>query len=247
MFNPADSQEIRDAFGLFWRKKSGKQMPAELKGISLSNVTTFPTRVRVRLLKEICRRHQAANPHLSCFVTNYLPRPELKIRDKKGPMLSLTYSEAVLQMSHHLTTEFLTELSKFARTNLPEVEVRDRFLVLSPDFINPPSPQEDTSSPMVIDNTIEQSSSQVALNDQAVLAASSVNPPILDSLDYVAASLPPHQTISWADDTALSSSSSVTAPPPPQVQLAFSQGADVEEDPLLKRNRDRFLKKATPY
>jgi len=78
MYSAGASQAIRDAFGLFWRKKSGKRLPPDLKGISFTNATTFPTRVRLRLLKELCRRHQLSNPNLSCYVTSYLARPELK-------------------------------------------------------------------------------------------------------------------------------------------------------------------------
>jgi hypothetical protein len=120
-----EARAVRDAFSLFWRKNSGRRLPEELKGITISNVTTFATRVRVRLLKELCRRHQAANPHLSCFVTNYMPRPDLKIRNKKGPMVTLSYTKAVTSLSHHLTPEFLADLCRFARTNIPEDELTD--------------------------------------------------------------------------------------------------------------------------
>jgi hypothetical protein len=65
MYTPSDSQSIRDAYGLFWRKKSGKKMPDALKGVSITNVLTFSTRVRLRLLREVCHLHQAANPGLS--------------------------------------------------------------------------------------------------------------------------------------------------------------------------------------
>jgi hypothetical protein len=135
MLFAADSQAIRDAFGLFWRKKSGKRLPAGLKGISVSNVTTFPTRVRLRLLKEICHLHQAANPSVSCFVTSYSPRPELKIRDRKGPLVSYTYTKAISKLSYHLSLDFLRELYHYARTNLPEEEVAERFLILNSDLL----------------------------------------------------------------------------------------------------------------
>jgi hypothetical protein len=135
MFLASDSQSIRDAYGLFWRKKAGKRLPDGLKGLSISNVTTFATRVRVRMLKELCHLHQVANPALSCFVTSYLPRPELKIRDRKGPLTSLTYTKAISKLSHHLTLDFLKELYHYARTNLPEEEVVERFLVLGSDLL----------------------------------------------------------------------------------------------------------------
>jgi hypothetical protein len=34
MTTPYASQDIRNAYGLFWHKKSGKRLPNELKGIS---------------------------------------------------------------------------------------------------------------------------------------------------------------------------------------------------------------------
>jgi hypothetical protein len=135
MTTPWGSQAIRDAYGLFWRKTSGRRLPPDLKGISFSNATTFPTRVRLRLLKELCRKHQLANPTLSCFVTSYLPRPELKIRDRRGMITSLTYTKAIQQLPQHLSLTFLQDLYKYAKTNLPEKEVLERFLILTPDLL----------------------------------------------------------------------------------------------------------------
>jgi hypothetical protein len=142
MYSAGASQAIRDAFGLFWRKKSGKRLPPDLKGISFTNATTFPTRVRLRLLKELCRRHQLSNPNLSCYVTSYLARPELKIRDRRGMVTSLTYVQAVQQLPHHFTLSFLRELYQYARTNLPENEVIERFLILTPDLLLGANPEQ---------------------------------------------------------------------------------------------------------
>jgi hypothetical protein len=142
MYTAGASQAIRDAYGLFWRKKSGKCLPPELKGISFTNATTFSTRVRLRVLKELCRRHQLSNPNLSCYVTNYLARPELKIRDRRGMVTSLTYIQAVQQLPHHFTLSFLHDLYQYARTNLPEREVIERFLILTPDLLLGASPEQ---------------------------------------------------------------------------------------------------------
>jgi hypothetical protein len=273
MFNPYDAQSIRDAFGLFWRKKSGKRLPEALKGISFSNVTTFSTRVRLRLLKEVCRHHQAANPTLSCFVTSYMPRPDLKIRDKKGPLTSLTYTEAVVSLSHHLTTEFLVELSQFARTNLSEKQIAERFLVLSPDYLGSVSPSPaGQAAPMVAPPaagawpTPAPSAGQVASMDVTPSSSSFQHfPPFANSYAFPAST---EQTISQAPLLALS-------PPEPTLQpltnvsvsptvnlslpslLASSQSASSEtwtetneaqkQPDLDKRNRGKFAKKSTPY
>jgi hypothetical protein len=146
MSSQSEARAIREAFGMFWRKNSHRQRPEELKGLTITNARTFPTQVRVKLLKELCRRHQVANPNLSCFVTNYLARPELKIHDKKGHMVSLNYTQAVLKLSHHLTLKFLRGLCQFAMTNLPEDELTDRFIILSPDLLNPTPDLANSSS-----------------------------------------------------------------------------------------------------
>ncbi len=162
MPSKSDSRAIRDAFGQFWRKKSGRRLPDSLKGITIANCTTFPTRVRVRMLKELARKHSIANPELSCFVTNYFPRPELKIRNKKAPMVTMTYSTAVVRLSHHLTTDFLVELYQYAKSALPDEEIVERFLVLSPDLLKPGVEQADTSnaSNMSVDEPEQQAAIQ---------------------------------------------------------------------------------------
>jgi len=250
MFNPSDSQEIRDAFGLFWRKRSGRRLPDELKGVSVSNVTTFPTRVRVRLLKEVSRRHQAANPHLSCFVTNYLPRPELKIRDRKGPILSMDYTETVQKMSHHLTLDFLTELCAFAKTNLPETEVAERFLVLSPDFLdkNLVVQHNDGESSMSVDEVSPNPVPGNAPNNV------SVEPNASQTSQFISA-----PSTSWAEDHPPSATPTGTTVGVNQlvmdqamdigaeITLSQQDSLDPDEDPLKKRNQDRFLKRSQPY
>ncbi len=160
MTTPWASQDIRDAYGLFWRKKSGKRLPPELKGISFSNSTTFSTRVRLRLLKEVCRKHQLANPSLSCFITGYLARPELKIRDRRGVITSLTYTKAIQQLPQHLSLPFLQDLYQYAKTNLPEKEVIERFLILTPDLLLGAPPEQlsmsvdETNPPQPIDSSL---------------------------------------------------------------------------------------------
>ncbi len=135
----SESRAICDGFGAFWRKKSGKRLPEGLKGITISNSTIFPTRVRVRMLKELARKHSIANPELTCFVTSYYPRPELKIRSRRSPMVTMNYTDAITKLSHHLSTEFLIELYEYAKSVLPDEEIVERFIVLSPDLLKPNS------------------------------------------------------------------------------------------------------------
>jgi hypothetical protein len=175
MYTAGASQAIRDAFGLFWRKKSGKHLPPELKGISFTNATTFSTRVRLGLLKELCCRHQLSNPNLSCYVTRYLARPELKIRDRKGMVTSLTYIQAVQQLPHHFTLSFLRDLYQYPRTNLPEKEVIERFLVLTPDLLLGVPPEQLSMSMDVIPSSqnevVQLPSAQVPTGLQSITPA----------------------------------------------------------------------------
>jgi hypothetical protein len=150
-----ESRAIRDAFGMFWRKRNGRRLPEGLKGITIANCSTFATRVRVRLLKELSQRHAAANPSVTCFVTNYFARPELKLKDRKGPMVTLSYSKAVVKLSHHLTLEFLSEIYEYARTSIPEDEITERFLILSPDLLQKASGSANLSL-MSVDEPVVQ-------------------------------------------------------------------------------------------
>ncbi len=117
------------------------------KGVCFANATTFSTWVRVRLPKDVCQCHQSTNPAINCFVTNYNPR--LKIRARSGPVLSLSCTQTVAKFSHHLTTDFLKDLVQYACTNLPNEEVTEHFVILSPDqlLLSPP----DEPSSMSID------------------------------------------------------------------------------------------------
>jgi hypothetical protein len=164
MSRRSESRAIRDGFGQYWRKKSGKKLPEGLKGITIANSTTFPTRVRVRLLEELARIHSIANPELTCFVTNYYPRPELKIRSRRNPMVTFTYSEAIVRMPHHLSNEFLVELYEYACSVLPDEEIVEQFFVISPDLLKPGSGAADISA----------NESSMSLDDQQAAQAPSM-------------------------------------------------------------------------
>jgi hypothetical protein len=222
MTTPYASQEIRDAYGLFWRKKSGKRLPNDLKGISFSNSTTFSTRVRLRLLKELCRRHQAANPDLSCYVTSYMARPELRIRERRGMVTSLTYTKAIQQLSHHLTISFLQELYKYAKTNLPEKEIAERFLILTPDLLLGSAP-EAQPQPMVVDDPTssqQPTPNQVGAPSQPVAQHVTTGGLPLSEITYASlAALPPSS--SGASFTLFNSTSAVPTPSQPGASTLF--------------------------
>lgn len=149
MSSVASSHRIRTAFGAFYRRGSNGPPPAVAK-LTVTNSLTFASRVRVRILKEIAKKHLAANADtdLSVFVTNYLPRPVLKLKEKKGPLFTYSYCEAVQKFSHHLTPDFLQLTTKFANQHIPRDELTSTFLVLSPDLLRSPNDsQTPTPSP----------------------------------------------------------------------------------------------------
>ena len=140
------SELIRSAYGAFWRKprpgKAKPQIPPILAHISITICQTFSTRIRVRILKQMAKRHQEANPDLNVFVTNFLPRPTLKVRQQGGGRVSTyTYVEAVKRFGHHLTRDFLVAEASYARPNVPLDCLTPYFLVLSPDMVQKSNPQ----------------------------------------------------------------------------------------------------------
>ncbi len=61
-------------------------------------------------------------------------------------MVTMNYTDAITKLSHHLSTEFLTELYEYARSVLPDEEIVERFMVLSPDLLKPSSGHADLSA-----------------------------------------------------------------------------------------------------
>jgi len=140
MDSVSTSAKIRQAFGAFFKgRKAGSAappLPKELTKISINISHTFTTRVRVRIMKQIAICHQAVNPDYNCFVTNFLPRPVLKIKPPAGKVDAYTFVEAVKRFSHHLTPEFLKAEATYAK-GVGIDKLLPTFLVLSPDLIQP--------------------------------------------------------------------------------------------------------------
>jgi len=135
---------VRNTFGRYWKKAqpgvAKPALPQLLSNISITISHTFATRIRVRILKQMAKLHQAANPDLSVFVTNYLPRPSLKVRASSGKIDTYFYVEAIKRFGHHLKSDFLIEEAKYAKGHISLDALLPHFLVLSPDLIAPPNP-----------------------------------------------------------------------------------------------------------
>lgn len=135
----ASSNKIRTMYGSYFRR-GGSPPPPALARISITNSLTFASRVRVRLMKEIAKRHKLANSDLNVFVTSYEPRPVLKVKDKKGPVSTFTFCEAMQRFSHHFTQDFLVNMTRFAHVQIARDDLTPFFLVLSPDLLKGPIP-----------------------------------------------------------------------------------------------------------
>lgn len=188
----ASSNRIRNAYGAFYRRGS-QGPPPGLSKVSISNSLTYASRVRVRMLKEIAKKHRIANPDMQIFVTSYLPRPTLKMRDKKGPMSTFTFCEAVQRFSQHFTPEFLVATAKFANVHIPREDLAGFFVLLSPDLLQgahsiptspsdglPPSTskgiQAPTASPLPGSSTVTTGGSSSSKKRRASLSLATPRP-----------------------------------------------------------------------
>jgi len=141
MDSVASSARARSLFGGFFKgKTAGRktvQLPADLTKISINIHHTFNTRIRVRLMKQMAISHQAANTDYKCFVTNYNPRPCLKVKYPNSTKVdSFQFVEAVRRFSHLLSAEFLKAETAYAKT-IGLDKLVPTFIVLNPDLIQP--------------------------------------------------------------------------------------------------------------
>lgn len=144
MANVEASERIRNAYGSFWKKpapgKARIPIPPILSNVSIAISHTFATRIRVKLMKEMAKHHQAANPEIGVFVTNFLPRPAFKIRHPGGRIDSYSFVDAIKRFGHHLSRDFLVAETAYAKTNIQLDHLIPYFLVLSPDLVLPSQP-----------------------------------------------------------------------------------------------------------
>lgn len=134
------SAKARAAFGAFFKGRTpGTQapaLPAALTKISINISHTFNTRVRVRLMKQMAVCHQATNTDYKCFVTNFLPRPQLIIRHPSGKRDAFLFVEAVKRFGHLLTPDFLKAETAYAK-GVGLDKLISTFIILTPDLIQP--------------------------------------------------------------------------------------------------------------
>lgn len=132
-----DSCEIRDKFGSFF-VGLGDKRPDALKHISIGNLVTPATSVRIAIMKVLGQRYLASNPGSRVQVIKYEPRPVLKltppasVSDRR--VQSYNYIEAIKSLPTNFSKEELSDIRK----QIPEKlfgQLRAIFDVISDDVI----------------------------------------------------------------------------------------------------------------
>jgi hypothetical protein len=131
------SREVRRQFGQYFT--GGKDSrPTHLKDVSVSNVVTKATRVRIAVLKVLGKRYHEANPGSQVRVVGYESRPLLRlvpptgVSDKRPK--TFNYIEAVTKLSTTLVDDDLAEVAHKASGQFPG-KLRELFVILSDDRV----------------------------------------------------------------------------------------------------------------
>ena len=133
-----DAKAIRAKFGSFFRGGRDAR-PPELSKISIQNLVTRETRIRISIMKLIAKRYLAKNPEGRAHVIGYLPRPLLKITPpptaKSKRIMSYNYIEAVQKFPVNFTKEEIGDITNRAAQRFAG-KLRSIFIVLSDDMVS---------------------------------------------------------------------------------------------------------------
>ena len=137
MSTVAESDSIRKKFGSFFVGAGGvERRPTELRSISIKNLVTPETRIRISLLKLIGQKYRDSNPRSKVQVIGYVPRPFIKITPSPSAsdrrVLSYTFVQAVKALPCQFSA---SELEPIVRRINPRLsgQVRSLFIIISDD------------------------------------------------------------------------------------------------------------------
>ena len=137
MSHVADAKGIRTKFGSFFRGGTDSR-PPDLSRITIQNLVTRETRIRISIMKLIGKRYVAKNPDGKAHVIGYLPRPILKITPpptaKSKRIMSYNFIEAVQKFPVNFSKEEIGDLTNRAAQKFPG-KLRSLFIVLSDDMV----------------------------------------------------------------------------------------------------------------
>ena len=133
-----DSKEIRDKFGSFFIGAGGDKRPDSLKHVSIQNLVTPATSVRVAILKVLGQRYTSSDPGSRSQVIHYASRPLLKLTpsasEKDRRVQTYDFIEAIKSLPTNFTTEEYSVIGKQVSEKLFG-QLRSLFVVISDDVI----------------------------------------------------------------------------------------------------------------
>jgi hypothetical protein len=133
------SRSIRSSFSGFFKGGTDSR-PTELKNISISNVITRETRIRISILKLFAKRYLDSNPGSKVQVIGYEPRPLLRLTPpadsagKASRVQTYTFMEAVKKLPATFSDEEVGKILRQASSQFPG-RLRSLFVVLSDDRV----------------------------------------------------------------------------------------------------------------
>jgi hypothetical protein len=135
------AQEVRRLFGGFFSGGTDSR-PTNLKKISISNVVTKETRVRIAILKLFGKKYHDSNPGSRVQVIGYQSRPLLRLIPPQGASdrrpRTYNFIEAVSKLSKTLLDSDLATIATKASPNFSG-RLRELFIVLSDDMVSRPT------------------------------------------------------------------------------------------------------------
>jgi hypothetical protein len=132
-----DARSLRARFSSFF-KQGQDSRPAEYKSISIRNVVTKETRVRIAILKLYAKKYKDSNEGSKVQVIGFEPRPLLKItppQDASDRRVKVfNFIEATQKLANTFSDEDLDKVVRQAAAFCPG-QLRKLFVIISDDMV----------------------------------------------------------------------------------------------------------------
>lgn len=135
--NVEDARSIRSRFSSFF-KKGEDTRPTHFKNISIRNVVTKETRIRIALLKLFASKYSDSNPGSKVQVVGYEPRPLLKITPPQNAsdrrIMTFNFIEATQKLPKNFTDEELSKIVRQAAFSFAG-QLKQLFVIINDDMV----------------------------------------------------------------------------------------------------------------
>ena len=144
-----DSKDLRGKFGSYFLG-GGDKRPDSVKHVSIDNLVTPATSVRIAILKVLAKRYLEANPGARSQVISYEPRPLIKLTppasatDRRGK--TYNFIEAIKNLPTNFTKDDLEAISRQVSEKLIG-NLRSLFVVISDDSVKKRKPGHSREAP----------------------------------------------------------------------------------------------------